>query len=362
VPKLGDITNVWSTIKELNVAEIRDEAEAPVTIAVIGASAARATIMRALRGQPSKFPAVGSNPLREYDLPLGGERQHDLRGAALIVVVVEGDAPASTELQRTLDRLTLVDAPVSIVCLGASALPRQQGGKPIDTGGLPIVYAPDSNDQTLREAVIPGLAARIPDDQRVAAARRLPGLRDAIARELIGDTSFSNATYALTTGVPELVPVLNIPLNAADMVVLTKNQALMVYRLGLAYGSPADFQAQMREVLSVVGGGFMWRQIARQAIGFVPYIGLFAKVAVAYAGTHATGQAAAIWYGRGEVLSREALLNLYKQALEIGRERASALVSRSRRRAKDGAARRRGLRRFLPGGREPSAPQEPPAT
>jgi uncharacterized protein (DUF697 family) len=361
VPKLGDITNVWSTIKELNAGEIRDEAEAPVMIAVIGESAARAAITRALRGQPGRFPAVGSNPLREYDLPLGNERQHELRSAALIVVVV-GATPASPELQRTIDRLTLVDAPVSIVCLGASDLPRLPDGQPIDPGGLPIVYAPDGDERTLREVVVPALAARISDDQRVAAARRLPGLRDAVARELIGDTSFSNATYALTTGVPELVPVLNIPLNAADMVVLTKNQALMVYRLGLAYGSPADFQAQMREVLSVVGGGFMWRQLARQAIGFVPYIGLFAKVAVAYAGTYATGQAAALWYSRGEALSREALASLYKQALEIGHDRASALVSRSRRRAKGGAARRRGLRRFLPGRREPRTPPEPPPT
>jgi uncharacterized protein (DUF697 family) len=87
-----------------------------------------------------------------------------------------------------------------------------------------------------------------------------------------------------------MVPVLNIPLNAADMLVLSKNQALLVYKLALAFGAPADFQAQMKEVLPVIGSGFLWRQVARQLVGLIPGFGIVPKVAVAYAGTYATGK------------------------------------------------------------------------
>ena len=37
--------------------------------------------------------------------------------------------------------------------------------------------------------------------------------------------------------MPSLVPILGVPITAADTVVLTKNQALMVYRLALAFGA-----------------------------------------------------------------------------------------------------------------------------
>jgi uncharacterized protein (DUF697 family) len=40
----------------------------------------------------------------------------------------------------------------------------------------------------------------------------------------------------LSTSLAELVPVLNIPFTIADMVVITKAQAFLVYRLGLSLG------------------------------------------------------------------------------------------------------------------------------
>ena len=84
------------------------------------------------------------------------------------------------------------------------------------------------------------------------------------------------------------------------------------------------------------------------------------KVAVAYAGTYATGQAAALWYSRGEVLSKGALRRLYKEAMAIGRQRAADLLARRRQAKREQSdapftgetrrlpARRRGLRRLLP--------------
>jgi len=364
VRRFSDISNVWNTIREINVGEIQEEAEQPVTLLLIGDSGVRAPVARALRGVPGRFPAAGLGALLEYDLPLPREQQADLHQATLIVLALDGSLPLPPDIEGMVDRLSMVSAPSVVVCLGADRLPRTADGEEADLGGMPIIFVAERAQEKIAEKLLPEIVERIPTEQRVAAARRLPGLRGVVAREIIGDTAFSNATNALTSGIPELIPLLNVPLNAADILVLTKNQALMVYRLGLAFGASGDFQAQMREILPVIGGGFVWRQVARQLVGLVPGFGLLPKVAVAYAGTYAAGQAAALWYSRGEVLSRAALGRLYKQAMVLGRQRAAELLARRRR--GDGytgetrplAPPKRGLRRFLPGRKEPPSPPQ----
>ena len=362
MPRLGDIGGVWSTIRELNVSEIREEAEAPVMIAIGGDETVRSAITSIVRGRPGRFPAAGRDALMQFDLPLRGDQHAALRSATLIVLAIDGQQTAPSDLQRTADQLALAGAPVCAICVGSTRLPTMPNGQPPDLGPLSITFVQETSGEAMAREVLSALVEHIPAEQRVAAARRLPGLRDMVAREVVGDASFSNATYALTSGLPELIPLLNIPLNAADLLVLTKNQALMAYRIALAYGAPGDFQAQMRELLPVVGGGFLWRQVARQLVGLLPGFGLVPKVAVAYAGTYATGQAAMLWYSKGEVLSQSGLRTLYKQALAIGKERTRDLIARRRRNGaqSDGIRpkARRGLRRFLPGPKEPPAPPE----
>ena len=63
-------------------------------------------------------------------------------------------------------------------------------------------------------------------------------------------------------------------------------------------------------------------------MGLVPGFGILPKVAVAYAGTFATGTAATRWYRSGEVLSPDALKRVYQQALTLGRRRATELVQK----------------------------------
>ena len=53
-----------------------------------------------------------------------------------------------------------------------------------------------------------------------------------------------------------MVPILNIPLKATDLMVLTKTQAVLVYKVALLFGARTDLQSQMREVQPVIGGGF----------------------------------------------------------------------------------------------------------
>jgi uncharacterized protein (DUF697 family) len=330
VLRFGDVSNIWNTIKEINVAEIRENGEQPVRLSVIGDADLRAAVLRALHLSTSRYPPAGRAIIHELDLPLSRERQHEAHNADLALLVVDGRRKVSADESAAADWLARLAIPKLVLLIGDDRAPEVEGG----TWYLPdtrVVLAPGVEPASLAETLMPAIVDELPEDLRVAAARRLPGLRNAVAQWLIGDVSFSNATFALTSGIPQMVPLLSLPLSAADIVVLTKNQALMTYRLALAFGAPSNFQAQMTEVMPVIGGGFMWRQIARQLVALIPFLGLVAKTAVAYAGTYATGQVAATWYRNGEVITGDALKRLYHQASELGQQRAREIIRRRNR-------------------------------
>lgn len=328
MPKFGDISSIWSTVRELNVGDIRDSAEQPLQIALVGAPDLRQSVQRAMWSGPSRYPASARAGLREYDIPLPRDRQSEIGQSDLTVLIVDARTGISSDVAATADKLAMLAIPRVVVMVGTDWLPNVAGDEAWYLAGTQTVFVPDTQPATLLRLLSPAIVDQLPDDLKLAAARKLPGLRDCVARWLIGDVAFSNASYALASGLPEMIPLLTLPLNAADMVVLSKNQVLLTYKLALAFGAPADFQKQMSEVLPVIGSGFLWRQVARQLIGLIPGFGLLPKVAVAYAGTYATGQAAALWYRNGEALSSDALKGLYRQAMVMGRERARDLLQR----------------------------------
>jgi hypothetical protein len=75
----------------------------------------------------------------------------------------------------------------------------------------------------------------------------------------------------------------------------------------------------------VIGGGFVWRQIARGLIGLVPGWGIIPKAAIAYSGTYVVGNAILGWYLTGRHLSRKQMKALSQQAFSKGKEYAKAL-------------------------------------
>lgn len=327
MPKFGDITNVWNTVRELNVGEIRESADQQVQLSIVGALGLRDALIRALYAGPSRYPASGRAALWDYDVPLQRERQNEIGNSDALLLALDAREADEAAWVEAIDKLAMLQLPKLAVVLDGSMLSARLDNA-LRRAGIVRVDVPDGRPETIAAQLGTRLAELLPDDLRIAAARKIPLLRDAVGRWLIGDVSFSNATYSFTSGIPEMIPFLSIPLNAADVLVLTKNQALLVYKLALAYGAPADFQAQITEVLPVIGAGFMWRQIARQLIGLIPVAGLVAKVAVSYAGTFATGQAAMLWYRNGEQLSSAALQKLYKQATAAGTQRARELIAR----------------------------------
>lgn len=192
---------------------------------------------------------------------------------------------------------------------------------------MPVIYGPVSNWQELSEDLAPKILEQLPG-QEIALGRQYPLLRETAARNLISDTSLTNAVYSLGTGIVEIVPILDAPLNVADMVVLTKAQALLVYKVGLTLGQSTDWQYYVAEFGSVIGGGFLWRQLARSMVGLIPVWGIVPKVAVAYSGTYVVGHAVLHWYLTGKHITREKLAEIRQSAFEQGKILARNLLSK----------------------------------
>jgi uncharacterized protein (DUF697 family) len=328
VPKWTDFGNIWTTLREIDVSAIRHEAERPFAIACVGHTVALNEIDRLLFTSTNRYGPVGINPLEIVPLDQVAARTQAIANTNMLLVCLDARSPLSQSDVDALAQLDRLSLPALVVLLFAERLPSGLSlPRHIASATVTIV---DPSALTAADQLADALLDRLPGEVHLAAARRLPGLRVAFARDLINATSFTNATYALATGLPEQVPILNIPFAAADIFVLTKNQAIMVYRLALAHGAPPEFQDRIREIAPVVGGGFVWRQLARTLISLVPVWGLVPKIAIAYGGTYSIGIAAWRWFANGEMLSAAQIRRLSNDAMAIGKQRARELVERTR--------------------------------
>jgi uncharacterized protein (DUF697 family) len=121
-------------------------------------------------------------------------------------------------------------------------------------------------------------------DSGAALAGRLPVLRDAVAEGLIRRAAHRNGLIGAAVFVP-----------GVDMPVLTLNQVRLVTRLAVAYGQELD-RSRLPELLGVVGAGFGFRAVAREALDLIPVVGWAVKGAVAMGGTRAVGEAARAYF------------------------------------------------------------------
>ena len=176
------------------------------------------------------------------------------------------------------------------------------------------------------ERLAPALVDVAGDDGQLALAAQLPALRRAVFSQTIERMSRANASFALTTGLAETIPILTAPLNLGDIVILTKNQLMMCYRIALAAGRDGEPRALMGEILGVLGGGVLFRTAARELVGMVPVIGIVPKVAIAYAGTQAIGRAMVAWTTEGRQITADVVARYSREGLEKGRALAEGLA------------------------------------
>ncbi len=337
-PQWSDFGAMWKTVREVDVNAIRHEAERSLTITCVGDVASLAWVGRVLHDGPNRYPA-SRDPLALVPLAEAGDHADLLASADLLVVALDATSPLDGPGLAGLQRLSATPRPDQVVLLFGDPSRAPESWSEFLRRGAAIMVDPRSPDaaEVVAAAVLEGL----PADARLVAARHLPGLRPLFASRLTSEVSASNAAVALASGVPSLVPILGIPLAAADTVILTKNQALMVYRLALACGAPPEFQKRMLEITPVIGGAVMWRQIAAALVGLVPGYGIVPKTAVAYGGTYVVGLAAARWYETG-LLTEAERKRITAEAASRARDAARKMAAQARAGGGKAGARARG--------------------
>jgi uncharacterized protein (DUF697 family) len=112
----------------------------------------------------------------------------------------------------------------------------------------------------------------------------------------------------------------------------------MAYKLAAVNGRDLANQAGViRELVPVVGAGFVWRSIAREATSFIPFAaGTLPKAAIAFAGTYSIGRAVDYYYRFGKKSSSDQMKVFWEQALKLaaqipfpGRDRDDDLDARA---------------------------------
>jgi uncharacterized protein (DUF697 family) len=127
------------------------------------------------------------------------------------------------------------------------------------------------------------VAARLAERGSSLAAR-VPILRPAVSKHLVDTFSRRAAIVGAAVFIP-----------GADHPVLAVGQLRMVLRLAEAHGVEVD-RSRIPEILGVIGAGYAWRGMARQALRYVPVAGFGVRATFAYTGTRAIGEAATRYF------------------------------------------------------------------
>ena len=248
---------LFNVAKEVRLAASDDRA-----LAVAGTPELATALMRELGRGGDRDALVGPYALDH--------------AAALVLVLVGPPSEADEEVLKAARRKQ-----VPVLCLAAG--PEVHGPVP---HVLPadVVRAEPGRGFPVEE--LARVLAWLLGEAATPLAARLPVLRDAVCAHLVESFSRRNAITAAAVFVP-----------GADLPLLTLNQARLVLRIASAYGVEIDGQ-RLPELLSVLGAGFGFRAIAREALDLVPVAGWALKGAVAYAGTRALGEAARRYFKR----------------------------------------------------------------
>jgi uncharacterized protein (DUF697 family) len=254
----------WNVVKEVSTAPIRQEAERPFLLGIAGSS------------------------------------------SFIDAVVGELLGPDATPQERTFAEARLVRAPGPPTVESVAALSRCDVVLSGEDAPEPARIRPAEVIAIADPARAPQLLLETRPHWQLALARHLPGLRPMVADRLIHEISKVNAQWAMVTGVPKAIPGLAFlfPSFMADLLVLTKNQVLMVIRLAAAYGRAPEPRARLAEIMPVIGTALGWRALARammrELAGFIPAgAGLPIRATIAYTGTYAAGRAAVFYYSVG---------------------------------------------------------------
>ena len=317
MPSPWRIASVWRVIRDIDLDGIRNAALERFELWVVADDSADAAALAELLSGPG--------PRHPWISIFSSANVPSAHAAVSAVLLVSRSILLSESLGRARDQMSAAQIPMVTVVLGHTGPAASARGT--NEQARVAVTAFDGDAQA---AVASTLLSLIPDDRRLALGRQLPSLRPALFDSLIQETAQANASFAFTTGLAETMPVLTAPLNIGDIVVLTKNQLMLGYRIVLASGRSGEPRKLIGEIIGVLGGGLLFRQIARQLVGLIPVAGLVPKVAIAYTGTWAIGRAIAAWANEGRTITNDLVRTYTAEAVTRGRSFAERLVGDAR--------------------------------
>lgn len=310
------LANLWRVVRDIDLSALRSAAQARFALSVVSENGEDAA---GLQSQLSAGLHV-AHPWIETAAATP-EALSNLSSTPIAGLIVTRSARLSPALGSASQRFATLGRPVITIVVGDHA----PGAGALGPGERARVVV-NALDADAIERLAPALVDVAGDDGQLALAAQLPALRRAVFSRTIERTSRANASFALTTGLAETVPILTAPLNLGDIVILTKNQLMMCYRIALAAGREGEPRALMGEILGVLGGGVLFRTAARELVGMVPVIGIVPKVAIAYAGTQAIGRAMVAWTTEGRQITADAVARYSREGLEKGRALAERLA------------------------------------
>ena len=274
------LSQVKKALSNLNSREVREAAERPVSIGLVGASAESLGRMETYFAPPHLSP--------------------ERRAEAVRLLVRGGSRDCSAEYLR-----------IESAASGAD------------------VFLRPGCSRRLRAAN----SARAREDLALPLARSLYPFRKPAAHQLIRSIAKENALFCLATAIPDVIPSLaSLPWAVgefgSDAAFLTANQIRMAFYLAAASDRAVGFREQKSEIASIVAGAFGWRALARELIGKVPFGGgLIPKAGIAYAGTFAVGVSLERLYRLGYGFTRDERRAVYEEAYEHGRQIAGMLLA-----------------------------------
>ena len=158
--------------------------------------------------------------------------------------------------------------PVALIAETSLAIPNRSSDDELPITGIVAANADRATEKLARWLVRA-------TDKHLAVGASFAFCRDQEVKRLTDECAFQCAAV----GALGLVP-------GADLPVMCANQSKLALQIAAVYGHDLNL-SRAGEIAGVVGAGFAWRAVARQAVGLVPGVGWIAKAAIGYAGTQA---------------------------------------------------------------------------
>jgi uncharacterized protein (DUF697 family) len=317
VPGPLKLANLWRVVRDVDLSALRAATRSPFVLSVVSETGEDAARLRALlsAGLPAPHPWIETAAATPEALSV-------LSTTPIAGLLASRAAHLSPSLDLARQRFVALGRPVITIVVGDTS----PGAGIAASSEHARVVVTGLDAEGIEKLAVP-LVDVVGEDAQLALASQLPALRRAVFARIIERSSRANASFALTTGLAETIPILTAPLNLGDIVILTKNQLMMCYRIALAAGREGEPRALMGEILGVLGGGVLFRTAARELVGLIPVIGLIPKVAIAYAGTQAIGRAMVAWTTEGRQITTDVIARYSRESMAKGRAMAERLTS-----------------------------------